>query len=87
MNTPVTVFTTNLPQHRINSTAVLGKWEQMVTVAGVCYYANVAPAKCMTAPLLRRHYGDMGKLLIVAFLPERGGIYGYGAEARYCAHL
>lgn len=87
MNTPVTVFTTNLLQHRINSTAALGKWEQMVTVAGVRYHANVAPGKCMTKPLFSRHNGDVGKSLTVAFLfvfflPGKGGIYGQRAEAR-----
>lgn len=86
MNTPVTVFTTNLPQHRLNCTAALGKGEQMVTVAGVRYHANVAPGKRMTPSLFRRHYRDMGKSLTFAFLPGSGGICGHKAEARYCAH-
>lgn len=58
MNTPVTVFTMNLPQHRIKGTAVIGKWEQIVTEAGVRYHANAASGKCGTPPLLLRQYGD-----------------------------
>lgn len=58
MNTPVTVFTMNLPLQRIKGTPVIGTREQIVTVAGVRRHANVASGTCRL-----RQNGDMEKSL------------------------